>query len=41
MTVEQCRTCAKPTAHCRDPQYRFLEAADCLDYTALEKEVKP
>ena len=33
MTEEQCKTCAKPTAHCLDAQYKHLQTATCWNYT--------
>lgn len=29
MTALQCQTCAKPSPHCQDPQFKHLMAATC------------
>ena len=35
MTEEQCRTCARPTKHCQDPQFKHLMNCSCLDYLQI------
>jgi len=35
VTKEQCDTCAKPTKHCQDPQFKHLINADCWNHTPV------
>ena len=37
--VPKCDSCASPTKHCKDPDYAYLDSAECLNYTKKE-EVK-